>query len=86
MAHHASAKKRIRQNEKRRLRNRSVMSEMRTAVRKFEEACEAKNKELATELLKTAQSKIARSRKHNIIHKNNMARRISKLALKFNKL
>lgn len=85
MATHASAKKRARQAEKRRLRNRANMSAMKTAIKKVTEAAEKKDFSNMPELLKAAQSTIAKTRKKGAIHKNNMARRISRLTLAVNK-
>lgn len=80
MAHHASAKKRIRQNEVRRLRNRSRMSTMRTAMKHVTEALAVNNLENIDALFREAQSVIAKTAKTGLIHRNNMARRISRLA------
>lgn len=85
MATHASAKKRARQTEKRRLRNRTNMSAMKTAIKKVTEAAEKKDFSNIEALLKSAQSTIAKTRKKGAIHKNNMARRISRLTLSVNK-
>lgn len=85
MANHASAKKRARQAEKHRLRNRANMSAMKTAIKKVTEACEKKDFSNMADLLKMAQSTIAKTRKKGAIHRNNMARRISRLTLAVNK-
>lgn len=85
MATHKSAKKRARQAETRRLRNRSNMSTMKTAIKKVTEAV-AKKELAGIEVLFTkAQSVIAKTKKKGAIHKNNMARRISRLAALINK-
>ena len=49
MANIKSQKKRIKTNEKARLRNRAAKAEMKTAVRRVREAVEAGDKALATE-------------------------------------
>jgi small subunit ribosomal protein S20 len=85
MAHHASSKKRARQSEKRRLRNRSNMSTMKTAIKKVLAAVEKKDFSQIDGLMQQAQSVIAKTRKKGAIHKNNMARRISRLTLFVNK-
>ena len=82
MADHASAKKRARQTEKRRLVNRAVMSTMKTSIR---EAVEKKDFSNIDMLLRDAQSVIAKTRRKGVIHKNNMARRISRLTAFVNK-
>ncbi len=85
MADHASAKKRARQTEKRRLVNRSNMSTMKTAIRKVREAVEKKDFTNVDTLLRDAQSVIAKTKRKGAIHKNNMARRIGRLTLFVNK-
>lgn len=85
MANHKSAKKRARQTEKRRLRNRSNMSTMKTAMKKVTEAVTQKDFSNIAALLSSAQSVIARTKKKGTIHKNNMARRISRLTAFVNK-
>ncbi|MCQ2250569.1 MAG: 30S ribosomal protein S20 [Bacteroidales bacterium] len=83
MAHHASAKKRIRQNEAIRLRNRYYAVTMRNAVRKLR-SCE--NKEEAVKALPVVSKMIDKLAKRNVIHKNKAANLKSKLALHINKL
>ena len=79
MATHKSSEKRARQDVKRRLRNRSNLSTMKTSIKKVREAVESKDFTNITELLRQAQSTIAKTKKKGAIHKNNMARRISRL-------
>ena len=83
MAHHASAKKRIRQNEARRLHNRYYAVTMRTAVRKLR-ACD--NKEEAEKSLPLVSKMIDKLAKKNVIHKNKAANLKSKLAQHVNSL
>lgn len=85
MAQHKSAKKRARQAEQHRLRNRSNMSAMRTAIKKVTEAVTQKDFANLDALFVSAQSVIAKTKKKGTIHKNNMARRISRLAAFLNK-
>lgn len=85
MAQHKSAQKRARQSETRRLRNRSNMSAMRTAIKKVTEAVAKKDFANIDALFTSAQSVIAKTKKKGAIHKNNMARRISRLAQFLNK-
>lgn len=80
MATHASAKKRARQNVKRNDRNRQNMSTMKTSIRKVVEAVAKKDFKTAATLFVEAQSVIAKTCKKGAIHKNNMARRIGRLA------
>jgi len=79
LANHKSAAKRAKQNEKRRLRNRSARSAMKTAVKKVLSA-KTEKAENTGELLCSAQSIISKAAKKGIIHKNTAARKISRLA------
>ncbi|MBF0228101.1 MAG: 30S ribosomal protein S20 [Desulfamplus sp.] len=84
MANHKSAIKRAKQNEVRRLRNRSARSAMRTAIKKVYVAKE-EAAENTTEIFKTAQSVIAKAAKKGLLHKNTAARKTSRLAKYLNK-
>lgn len=79
MANHKSALKRAKQNETRRLRNKSVKSAMNTAVKKVKVAQEEGSEEAAA-LFVSAQSSIAKAAKKGVIHQNTAARKISRLA------
>jgi small subunit ribosomal protein S20 len=81
-----SQEKRIKTNERRRLRNKSVKSSLHTAVRGFREAVEAGDKEKAAELLAATSRKLDKAASKGVIHKNQAANRKSALALAFNKL
>lgn len=78
MANIKSQIKRNRQNEVRRLRNKAVSSDMKTAVKKVLAAAEAG--EPTDELYRNAQKKIDRAATKGIIKANNAARRKSRLA------
>lgn len=80
MAHTASARKRIRQTEKRNLRNRAYKSRMKTYMKKFLEAVKSGDAEKAEAAFKEAQSVITKTAAKGVIHKNNASRRISRLA------
>ncbi|SPT52528.1 30S ribosomal protein S20 [Actinomyces bovis] len=80
MANIKSQIKRIKTNEKARLRNQSVKSELKTYVRRVREAIAAGDKELASEHLKKAARKLDKAASKGIIHKNQAANRKSKLA------
>jgi small subunit ribosomal protein S20 len=71
-----SAKKRLRQNEKRRLRNRSQKSYLKTIAKKVKDAA---GKNEAVELLKQAYKAYDKAASKGIIHKNNAARHKSRL-------
>jgi len=70
MAHHLSAKKRIRQAETRRLNNRYYSKTTRNAIKKLRST---KNKEEAAAQLPVVSSLLDKLAKKNIIHKNKAA-------------
>ncbi len=74
-----SAKKTVRQNEERRMANKAVKSDMRTQVKKVNTAVEAGDKEKAQAEMKLAARKLDKAAKGNVIHKNQAARRKSRL-------
>ncbi len=83
MANIKSAIKRIRQSEKRRVRNRAVRSRMRTYVKQANTAI-VTGEEDAVEAVRAAISELDRAAKKGIIHSNNAARRKSRLMKKLN--
>lgn len=83
MANHKSALKRIRQSEKRRLRNRYYHKTARTALKELRNQ---KDKSIALEKLPKVASLLDKLVKRNIIHKNKAANLKSKLAKHVNKL
>jgi small subunit ribosomal protein S20 len=80
MANTKSAQKAARQTLRRTEVNKSRRSEMRTYVRKVEEAIAAKDGKAAAEALRAAEPKIARAGQKGIVHKNTASRKISRLA------
>lgn len=80
MANIKSQKKRIRQNEKARLRNKAVKSSLKTAIRKFREAAEAGNVEQAVVLQRAAARQLDKAVSKGVIHKNQAANRKSAIA------
>ena len=82
MAHSLSAMKRIRQNEKRRLRNRHDRSQLRTQVKKVRQALEEDDHKTANALLPQTASLIDRMVKKGVIHQNTGSRYLSRLAQK----
>ena len=80
MANIKSQIKRNRQNEKRRLRNKSVKSSLKTAIRKFHEATEAGDLEKAAELMRDASRKLDKAASKGVIHSNQAANRKSAIA------
>jgi len=81
LANTPSAKKRIRQNEKRRLRNRAVRSAVRGSVKNAREALTVKAADSAT-VVREAIRAIDRAVTKGIMHRNTAARRKSALARK----
>lgn len=79
MANIKSQIKRNKQNEKRRLRNRFFSGRARTVVKRARLAIEAGEKESALEATKVAISALDKAAEKGIIHKNNAARRKSRL-------
>ncbi len=86
MANIKSQIKRNRQNEKARLRNKSVKSSLKTAIRKFNEATESGNVETATALLRDATRKLDKAASKGVIHKNQAANRKSAIAKRLESL
>ena len=81
-----SAKKRIQTNLRDNLKNKHYKSMIKTEVKKVEQAVEARDKEAATKLLKSAVKTINKVASKGIIHKKTAARKESKLVKKVNKL
>ncbi|MEX2221805.1 MAG: 30S ribosomal protein S20 [Candidatus Rokuibacteriota bacterium] len=83
MANTRSARKRIRQNEKRRLRNRAVRSAVRGSVKSAREAQSGKSAD-STTTVREAIRALDRAVTQGVIHRNTAARRKSALARKLN--
>ena len=77
-----SAMKRVNVIEKKTLRNNMIKSGYKSAVKKFEQAVEAGNKEEATTLFSLATKKIDQACAKGVIVKNTAARKKSNLAKK----
>ncbi|MEU3332776.1 30S ribosomal protein S20 [Glutamicibacter creatinolyticus] len=86
MANIKSQKKRNLTNEKARVRNVAVRSEVKTLIRKVNEAVVAGDKEKATEALQAAGRKLDKAVSKGVLHKNNAANRKSAIAKKVNAL
>lgn len=74
-----SAKKQLRQNVKRRLRNRSRKSRMRSAATTYQETLASGELEAAPNQLRAAMSLVDRGAKQGLLHRNAAARRKSRL-------
>lgn len=79
MANIASSQKRARQNEVRRLRNKSRRTEMRTMMKKVLHAVKAGDAERAQSAYRAAARTLDRSAKLGVIHQNKANRHKSRL-------
>ena len=80
MANTEQSKKRARQSEARYAVNKARRSRIRTFLRKVEEAIASGNGEAAVAALKAAQPELARGVTKGVLHKNTVARKMSRLA------
>ena len=86
MANIKSQIKRIRTNELARLRNKSVKSSLKTAVRRFRDAAESGDKEAAAVALQNASRQLDKAASKGVIHANQAANRKSAMALRVESL
>ena len=86
MPSHPSAEKRVRQTARRTAVNKNRKSQIRTAVRKAEEAIAAGDKAAAAAALKLAEPAIMRGVSKGVIHKNTGARKVSRLTARLKSL
>jgi small subunit ribosomal protein S20 len=86
MAHHRSAKKRIRQTAKRTAINRARTSRIRTYIKKVEQALASGDHDAAQGALRVAEPEIRRGVGKGVLKLNTASRRISRLARKVNQL
>ena len=84
MANTKSAKKRIRQNEKRRIRNREVMSRAKTYLKRARVAIDEGNAAETHEAVEIAVRELDRAVSKGVLHANNAARRKSRLMARLN--
>ena len=80
MANIKSQIKRIKTNEKARLRNKAVKSSLKTSVRKFREAADAGDRDTAVQAMTTASRELDKAASKGVIHKNQAANRKSAMA------
>ncbi len=86
MANIKSAKKRILVTETKTLKNKIIKSKVKTLVKKVDAAVAAGDKTVANACLKEAVVAIDKAAAKGIYHKNNAARKVSRLQLAVNKL
>lgn len=80
LANIKSAKKRILVNKTKAARNKSIRSAVKTSIKKVEAAVAAQDKEAATAALASATATISKACSKGVYHKNNAARKVSRLA------
>ena len=86
MANIKSAKKRIEVTAIRTAKNKAVKSKVKTAIKKVETAVANNDKEAAAAALKAATVEISKAQSKGVYHKNNAARKVSRLAVAVNKI
>ena len=82
MAHHASAKKRIRQTLKRTEVNNTRRGRIRTFIRKVEEAIEGGDQAQAQAAFREMQPELMRGAQKGILHRNTASRKLSRLSVR----
>ena len=86
MANLKSAKKRVRVNEKKTLRNRAIKTRVKSAIKSVEVAVAAGDKDLAQANLTDAVTQISKGVSKGVYHKNTAARRVSRLTKAVNSM
>lgn len=84
MANIKAAKKKIRVISKKTLVNKMRKSEIKTLLRRFEELLVESKVEEARGLLKVIDKKLKKAEQRNLLHKNNVSRKMSQLHKKLN--
>jgi small subunit ribosomal protein S20 len=84
MANNPSAQKRVKQSEKRRIKNKSTRSTINTTVKKAFTLLEEKNTDEARTTFKTAVAKLDSAVNKGVLNRNTVSRKISRLTKKFN--
>lgn len=80
MANSPQSKKRARQNDRRAAVNKARRSRIRTYLRKVEEAIESGDQTVAKAALRDVQPELMRGVTKGVLHKNTVARKISRLS------
>ena len=86
MANTPSAKKAVRKIERRTAVNKSRRSQMRTYVRKVEEAIATGDSDAAVKAFRAAEPLVMRAAQKGIVHKNTASRKVSRLSARVNAL
>ena len=85
MANIKSAQKKIRVINKKTLVNKMRKNEIKTYIKKFEKAIAEENFDLARDLIKVIDKKLSKAAYKHLLHKNNAARKMSRLQKMLNK-
>ena len=86
MANTTSAKKATRKIARRTVVNKARRTKLRTAVRFVEEAIKTGDRNAAVTAMKRAEPELMKAAQHNIIHRNNANRKVSRLTHQIAKL
>jgi small subunit ribosomal protein S20 len=86
VAHSLSAKKRVRQNDKKRAINRGRKSQIKTQIKHFESAVASGDVEAASEQYRLVAQKLDKTAATSTMHKRTVARKKSRLAKRLNSL
>ena len=86
MAHHKSAKKRIRQTVRRTAVNKARASRIRTFVKKVEDAIASGDKDAARAAFVAAQPEMHRGVTKGMLHRNTVSRKLSRLSARIKAL
>jgi len=86
VAHSLSAKKRVRQDARKRVINRKRKSQIKTQIKHFEEALGAGDAEAAREQYRLVVKKLDKTAATSTMHKKTAARKKSRLARRLNSL
>lgn len=86
MANTPQSRKRARQTIRRTLVNKMRRSRIRTFLRRVEEALDSGNRAVASEALRLAQPEMARGVTKGVVHRNTLARKMSRLSARVNAL
>jgi len=82
LANIKSAMKRVRVIRKKTARNKMIKSQLKTAIKRFEEAINSEQFDLAKEKLQLIDKKLKQAASKNVIHKNKASRKLSRLTKK----
>ncbi len=85
MANHRSAEKRAKQSQKRALRNTTIKSKVKTAVRAFRDSLTDSNAETAKTALQAATRELRKAGSKGTMHTSTVSRKVSRLVAAFNK-